>query len=150
MSSYQTILAAVDSTDEAKEILGAAVRTAQDHGAQLHVMTVIRPLNYTYTGFESAGISQAMANFEMDATSSAQGQLDKLAEPLGIEKECLHVALGRPADEIKSMAQQIDANLIVVGSHGRHGLGLILGSTANGILHGSPCDVLTVRIAKSD
>ena len=40
----------------------------------------------------------------------------------------------------------IHADLIVLGTHGRHGLGLLLGSTASGVLHGCPCDVLTVRI----
>ena len=35
---------------------------------------------------------------------------------------------------------------IVVGSHGRHGLALLLGSTASGVLHGAKCDVLAVRI----
>jgi universal stress protein A len=35
---------------------------------------------------------------------------------------------------------------VVVGSHGRHGLALLLGSTANGVLHGSPTDVLAVRV----
>jgi len=39
---------------------------------------------------------------------------------------------------------------IVVGSHGRHGLALLLGSTANDILHGAPCDVLAVRLKKAD
>ena len=39
-------------------------------------------------------------------------------------------------------------DLIVVGSHGRHGLALLLGSTANDVLHGAPCDVLAVRLQK--
>ena len=43
-------------------------------------------------------------------------------------------------------AHQIAADLIVVGSHGRHGIALLLGSTANGVLHGAPCDVLAVRV----
>ncbi|MEZ5528918.1 MAG: universal stress protein [Porticoccaceae bacterium] len=39
-----------------------------------------------------------------------------------------------------------NVDLIVVGSHGRHGLSLILGSTATGVLHGSQCDVLAVKV----
>ncbi|MEO1899758.1 MAG: universal stress protein, partial [Methylococcales bacterium] len=38
-------------------------------------------------------------------------------------------------------------DLIVVGSHGRHGLALLLGSTANGVLHHAVCDVLAVRLS---
>ena len=41
------------------------------------------------------------------------------------------------------------ARLIVVGSHGRHGLALLLGSTANGVLHHAKCDVLAVRIQEN-
>jgi universal stress protein A len=37
-----------------------------------------------------------------------------------------------------------------VGSHGRHGLALLLGSTANSVLHGSPCDVLAVRVREPE
>jgi universal stress protein A len=40
----------------------------------------------------------------------------------------------------------VHADLIVIGSHGRHGMGLLLGSTANAVLHGSPCNVLAVRL----
>jgi universal stress protein A len=54
--------------------------------------------------------------------------------------------LGRPENEIHGLAEEINANLIVVGSHGRHGLALIFGSTANGVLHGAGCDVLAVRV----
>ena len=51
--------------------------------------------------------------------------------------------------EIKAQAKEFGADLIVIGSHGRHGLtGMMLGSTANGVLHGSPCDVLTVRVGE--
>ena len=47
---------------------------------------------------------------------------------------------------ILGAARDHGADLIVVGSHGRHGLALLLGSTANAVLHGAPCDVLAVRI----
>ena len=42
--------------------------------------------------------------------------------------------------------ERLKADLIIVGSHGRHGVRLLLGSTANAILHGAKCDVLAVRI----
>jgi universal stress protein A len=48
------------------------------------------------------------------------------------------------------MAKEEDVDLIIVGSHGRHGLALIFGSTSNSVLHGAPCDVLAVRIAEDD
>ncbi len=48
------------------------------------------------------------------------------------------------------MAKEHDCDLIVVGSHGRHGLALLLGSTANDVLHGAPCDVLAVSLKKPE
>jgi universal stress protein A len=65
----------------------------------------------------------------------------------GIPPERVAVLYGRPSAEIQAHAEKIGAELIVVGSHGRHGLSrVMLGSTANGVLHGAKCDVLTVRI----
>jgi len=48
--------------------------------------------------------------------------------------------------EIIKIAEENNVDLIIVGSHGRHGLALLLGSTANGVLHHAKCDVLAVRI----
>lgn len=58
------------------------------------------------------------------------------------------VRIGVPKFEITAMANEIGADLIVLGSHGRHGWRLILGSTANGVLHLAEADVLAVRIGK--
>jgi universal stress protein A len=48
--------------------------------------------------------------------------------------------------EIHRLARELRCDLVVVGSHGRHGLALLLGSTANDVLHGAQCDVLAVRL----
>ncbi|MFW5825636.1 MAG: universal stress protein, partial [Marinobacter sp.] len=47
---------------------------------------------------------------------------------------------------IHQLSEDKDVDLVVVGSHGRKGFQLLLGSTANGVLHGARCDVLAVRI----
>jgi universal stress protein A len=56
------------------------------------------------------------------------------------------VLIGSPAVEIRELAASLGVDLIVIGTHGKHGLGLLLGSTANAVLHGVPCDVLAVKI----
>ena len=68
------------------------------------------------------------------------------AKDLDIPPALTHIKTGRPAVEIKALAEEIEADLIVIGTHGQSGLGLLLGSTANGVLHGVSCDVLTIRI----
>ncbi|MEW8014407.1 MAG: universal stress protein, partial [Candidatus Sedimenticola endophacoides] len=59
------------------------------------------------------------------------------------------VEVGVPKREIVRVAQEHGADLIVLGSHGRHGLQLLLGSTASGVLHLAGCDVLAVRIGSA-
>ena len=146
MDNYTHILVALDLTDEAPEVLARARQVAANHGAKLSVLTVIRPLTYAYTGLEFAGLAQSMVNFESEAEASARERLTALCEGTGIAAEDQKVIFGVPAYEIKDQANAAGADLIVVGSHGRHGLGLLLGSTANGVLHGATQDVLAVRI----
>ena len=56
------------------------------------------------------------------------------------------VLVGRPADEITAYAKEIDAQMIVIATHGHSGLThLMLGSTAEGVVRQSVCPVLTIR-----
>ncbi len=146
MKKYQHILAAIDLTEEAPEVLESAQTLAALYGASLSVLTVIRPLTYAYTGIETATMGQAIMNFEVEAEAAARKRMEALCAPLGVPADRRHILFGAPAPEIRDRAKVLGADLVVMGSHGRHGLGLILGSTANSVLHGAPCDVLTVRI----
>jgi universal stress protein A len=146
MSTDKKVLVAVDLTEEASDVLAAAQHAAKEQNAQLHVLTVIRPINYGYAGFETAGLAKVMANFEPEARASAQKFLQENCAELNIDDDKMHVVFGRPSDVIKAEAESLGASLIVIGSHGKHGLRLLLGSTANGVLHGAPCDVFVVRI----
>ena len=146
MSRYTHVLVAIDVTDEAPAVLARAQQAAADHGAQLSALTVVRPLTHAYTGIEVAGLAAAALNFEAEAKASVEKSLGDLCAQHGIDASHRHVVFGVPATEIKQYAEDLGADLVVVGSHGRHGLGLLLGSTANAILHGSQCDVLTIRV----
>ena len=76
----------------------------------------------------------------------AKGRLEAIGKGLNITQKDQHVIIGQPAHEMHRFATENGVDLIVVGSHGRHGLSLILGSTSTGVLHGSECDVLAVRV----
>ncbi len=72
------------------------------------------------------------------------------AKSLGLSDDRVFVLRGNPAGEIRNLAKELDAGAIIVGTHGRHGMGLMfLGSTASGVLHGTHCDVLAVRISEA-
>ena len=59
MTRYTHILAAVDVTEEAETVLMRAKQAADDHGAKLSVLTIVRPLTQAYTGIEVAGLAAA-------------------------------------------------------------------------------------------
>lgn len=66
-----------------------------------------------------------------------------------IDDEALLVAHGNTAAEIHRLADEGDVDLIVVGTHGKHGVELVAGSSANAVLHGANCDSLAVKIMKA-
>lgn len=143
---YKHILAAVDLSDEAQQVLDEARRLATDHGARLMLLSVVKPLTQVYGGLDMAAYTQATVNFEREAQAQVLNQLKTLGSKLGVDAADVHVTIGSPSTQIVDVANAQEADLIVVGSHGRHGLGLLLGSTANGVLHHAKCDVLTIRI----
>lgn len=142
MSTYNIILAAVDLSEEAGQLAEKAVRIAALHNAQLHLVHAIEPLSFAYGG----DIPIDFSSIQEEIQQQAETQLHALCSKHGIPLERLHITLGRPENEIHALADKLHADLIVVGSHGRHGLALLLGSTANGVLHGAKCDVLAVRV----
>ena len=84
----------------------------------------------------------------LDPMPNAEQGMATFAARVGVAAADAHVQPGDTRYEVHRLAQALGADVIVVGSHGRHGLALLLGSTANGMLHGAACDVLAVRIHK--
>jgi universal stress protein A len=144
--AYKHVMAAVDLSDEANQVLEEAKRVAEDHGAKLSLITVVKPLTQVYGGLDMAAYTQASVNFEREAQSQAVEQLKSVGAGIGVAGEDVHAVIGAPAPQIVDTGKDLGVDLIVVGSHGKHGLGLLLGSTANGVLHHAECDVLTIRI----
>jgi universal stress protein A len=113
-------------------------------GAQLHLIHVIEPLSFAYGG----DIPMDFSGIQDEIYQQATQQLKRFAEGNRVDEAHRHIVMGRPEVEIHALADEIGADLIVVGSHGRHGLALLMGSTANGVLHGAKRDVLAVRVGQ--
>jgi len=145
MSDYSTILVAIDLSDEAVQVAAKAQTLAATNNAALHIIHVIEPLSFAYGG----DIPMDFSGIQDEIQKQAKSQLTAFASKYNIPGENQHIVIGRPESEIHSTAEELGAELIIVGSHGRHGLALILGSTANGVLHGASCDVLAVRVEDS-
>jgi universal stress protein A len=144
MSNYLKILVAIDLSDDSEQVIARANGIAGGAGGELHVIHVIEPLSFAYGG----DIPMDFSGIQDEIHQQATAQLKRFAESHDIDPERQHIVLGKPEVEIHSMAEDIGADLIVVGSHGRYGLALLMGSTANGVLHGASCDVLAVRVGK--
>ena len=144
MSQYRKVLAAIDLSEESTLVLKRAQAIAENGGCELHLIHVIEPLSFAYGGDIPMDFSGIQDEIHQQATS----QLTLFAQNNGIDSEHQHIVLGKPEVEIHSAAEDLGADLIVVGSHGRYGLALLMGSTANGVLHGASCDVLAVRVGK--
>lgn len=137
---YKHILFATDLSDDTDYIIAKVRGMREFTGAQLSMIHVVEPLpgySYAYLGIE---------DIEGQLIDESKTALAKLAQPLGVDAKNQWVEIGPTKSRILEIAQNIGADLIICGSHGRHGLSLLLGSTANAILHGAKCDVLTVRL----
>lgn len=150
MPTYKHILVAVDLSDDTQLILDRAKDEAQRHRAQLSLITVIKPFVMNYGTGYMMDYSGQLIEMEAELARNSQTQLAKLGTSLDVPTTRQHLELGSPAGEIRAAAEKNRADLIVMGSHGRHGLGLLLGSTATSVLHGCNVDVLVVRIPSSD
>lgn len=146
MSEYKKIMLAVDLTEESKPVAERAKALVQAFNAELHLVHVIEPLSLAYGG----DVPMDLSSVQEQIQDQAKSHLAEFAAGLGVPVERQHLIFGRPESEIQRVADEENADLIIVGSHGRHGLALLLGSTANGVLHGAICDVLAVRVGKAE
>lgn len=145
MTAYTHLLVAVDLTEESAHVLEQAALIAKAFDARVSLVHVLEPLSFAYGGDIPMDLTQLQEQLAEEATK----QLSKLADSHQIAASQQFVLLGHTQTEVHRIADENKVDLIVSGSHGRHGLALLLGSTSNAILHGARCDVLAVRVGKS-
>lgn len=143
MPAYKNILLAVDLHPSCDELTAKkALAIAQGMQAQLYIVHAIEHIN-------AYGMAQAyptVIDLEEQMAKEAQQALVSFASQFGIAADHQYIEIGSPKMVILNKAEEIKADLIIVGSHGRHGLALLLGSTANAVIHNAQCDVLAVRV----
>ncbi len=142
---YKHILLSTELSDESYQINERAILLQKLTGARLSIIHIIEPMPTVYPVGESAIVYNFQDTIDM-VIEQAKKSLSKLKRELNIPDAILKVKQGYIGDEILSYAYENDVDLIITGSHGRHGVRLLLGSTANAILHGAKCDVMAVRL----
>ena len=144
MTAYRHILLTADFSEYGETIAARAKSLAGAFQAKLSILHVLDDIPMPDTEY---GTRIPVDNpSEYDLLEVERRKLTTLGAEIGVEPADLWLIWGVPKDEIVRLAETIAADLIVVGSHGRHGLALLLGSTANGVLHHASCDLLAIRI----
>ncbi len=143
MQAYQHIVVAVDLSPEAQQVLARAQDLAAHYGARISLVHVVEPV-VTDVAYDL--MPAVPVEIETDLVERARQYLESLAEEAGLSDSQRLVEVGSVKGELLRLAEEQGVDLIVVGTHGRHGVSMMLGSTANAVLHGTPCDVLAVRV----
>ena len=145
---YQRILVPVDGSATSEAGLSEAIKLAQLTGATLRLVHVLDLMPYA-GGYDVINVYFTdLTPFLREAGQKVlQGAQDRVAAAgLKLEGKLLETFGGRVSDVILEEAKASNAELIVIGTHGRRGIGrLVMGSDAEQVLRQSPVPVLLVR-----
>jgi nucleotide-binding universal stress UspA family protein len=148
---YQHILIASDGSELSGKGVDAGLGLAKASGAKVTVITVSEPYP-TFDIASSLGLfadQKAIDDYDANCRKLAQailGSAEKAAAAAGVGCETLHVENSAPAKAILETAKARSCDLIVLTSHGRHGLErFILGSQAARVVQSAETSVLVVR-----
>jgi|RhiMethySRZTD1v2_1073278.scaffolds.fasta_scaffold28617_8 nucleotide-binding universal stress UspA family protein len=144
------IVVGVDYSESCALALNEAFALAAQQGAEPHVVHVAAVYGGVLGGFTGNHLEHAKTQLE----SYVQMQLEKYVEAnpgnAGFERVCTHQRDGFPAEEIVQLAVDLEADLVLVGTHSRRGVErLLLGSVAERVVRIAPCPVLVVRAKKA-
>ncbi|RUR12823.1 universal stress protein [Legionella sp. km772] len=138
---YKNILFATDLLSEHEHLTEKAARIAQQFNAKLYLLHVIE-LPTSYQLAQGLGFTE-LAN---PAKDDARTVLSLIGENLNIPASQQFVEIGSVKEIIFNRVQELNCQLIIIGSHSTHGFETLLGSTAHAITNRAPCDVLTLRV----
>ena len=148
MGLYQRILVPVDGSEPAGRSLDEALALAADQGAALKLITVVDEAIGDYMGGELAWIDPQTLreNLVRGARKVLDAALEKAQRAnLPTESELIESPEGRIGRAILKAAEEWQADLLVIATHGRHGLSrLLLGSTTEALLRKGSLPMLVV------
>lgn len=142
MSVFKKLLIACDLSPQSTEVIKKAVALGKLAEAEIHIVHVVEPVPVTSFGF--AGI----VDMEVELIEKAQVELNKLAVAHDIAEANQSIEVGPAKQKIIDKANDLQADLIILGTHGHHGISVLLGSTANSVAHNADCDVMVVRMSE--
>ena len=130
---YKNILCAIDATPESRKILQHANAIAEQNNARL---SVVHTMEY----------SLLPRDYQKKIKEEVLPKINKMIDKYNVPKNRRFLKFGKPHTVICDLAKAKSFDLIIVGSHGKHRIHNMLGSTANGIAQHANCDTLLVRL----
>ncbi len=145
MEMIKKILVPIDFSDYSKKALQYTVKLAKSFNAELFLVYVIEPM--VYPADLSMG-QMVIPQSEVNLSEKANSELEELAtnEIADSLKYNIIIKTGKPFMEIIETATEVDADLIIIATHGHTGVEhLLFGSTSEKVVRKAPCPVLTLR-----
>lgn len=132
---FDTVVVGADASDTATEAVRQAIELVKLTGGELHIVSAYRPHQLTASG----GEDQALATGDL-AESVLEDHASR-ARAAGVTAHA-HARSGAAAEAICEVAEEVNADLIIVGNKGMAGVRRVLGSVPNSVAHRAPCSVL--------
>ena len=143
---FKHIVLASDGSASAGHAARKALELARVHGGQVTAVHVVDPYPYLGIGEANPLGFQAYMSAAQDTAARTFTELAALAQAAGVALQTRLVEDAHVVDGILQVADEVSADLIVVGSHGRSGVGrLVLGSVAHKVVAQSVRPVLVIR-----
>lgn len=136
------ILVGVDGSPREPKVLEAAIALAKDRGGKVYLARAMMvPVSiptavWTLQGEDFSQFLVEHGNKELAVTA------EKV--PTELRGEAI-TRLGQPADVLIALAEELDVDLVVIGSHGYGGIDRVLGTTAAKVVNRAKCSVLVIR-----
>ncbi len=144
---FGSMVVGTDGSDTAGEAVRQATELAERLGAKVHLVSAYEPVSEGRLREERQqvpGDLQWMVNPREDVSLTLENAAERLRSK-GVQVET-HAREGDPADAILDVAEEQDADLIVVGNKGMTGAKrFLLGSVPNKVSHHAPCSVMIIR-----
>jgi universal stress protein A len=142
MAAYKKILVLLDLTDASEQIAVAARDMAAHSNAAMVILHVVE-----FVPAEPMGETlMPTVQIEEDLVARSRVKMSELRARLALSSATMRVEAGNKKTEILRVADEVSADLIVLGSRIRHGLGILVNFTEDTVLHAARCDVLAIRL----
>ena len=142
MAGYKKLLVLLDLSEDSEQVAIAGRDMAAHSNASMIVLHVVE-----FVPVEPLGESlMPTAQIEDESINRSRERLGAFITRLGLTNATGRVEAGNTKSEILRVAEEEQVDLIVLGSHERHGLAIMVNFTEDTVLHAAHCDVLAVRL----